>query len=70
MSKVTDYMIRYLEKNGITPQQIELETGISAKKVTKGYQKPLDAEEFLTLCAHLQLSPEDVLRGIRSEKSE
>ena len=50
-SKVTDYMIRYIEENRM-----------DAGKLRKDYKEPLDAEEFLSLCAYLGIRPEQVQR--------
>lgn len=69
-SRVTNYVMHYLKMNGITAEQIERETGISAEKLSKGYKEPLDAEEFLMLCAHLGLEPEDITREIHSGEYE
>ena len=69
-SRVTDYIIDYLKTNGITPEQMENETGIPAEKLRVGYQKALDGDEFLLLCHHLRLRPEKIASCIRSEKRE
>jgi hypothetical protein len=36
--------------------------GIDAGKLRKDYKEPLDAEEFLSLCAYLGIRPEQVQR--------
>ena len=48
-SKVTDYMIRYIEENRIDSKSLAAHAGI-------------DAEEFLSLCAYLGIRPEQVQR--------
>ena len=52
-SKVTDYMIRYIEENRIDAKSLAAHAGIDAGKLRKDYKEPLDAEEFLSLCAYL-----------------
>lgn len=69
-SKVTDYIISYLKKEKITAQQIAKETGIDEKKLSEGYEYPLDADEFLRLCVQLRLKPEDISRAIRENPNE
>ena len=55
-SKVTDYMIRYIEENRMDAKSLAAHAGIDAGKLREDYEEPLDAEEFLTLC----LQPEQV----------
>ena len=50
-SKVTDYMIRYIEENRMDAKSLAAHAGIDAGKLRKDYKEPLDAEEFLSLCA-------------------
>ncbi len=69
-SKVTDYIISYLKEEKITAWQIANETGIEAEKLSEGYEHPLDADEFLRLCVHLHLKPEDISRAIRENTGE
>ena len=57
-SKVTDYMIRYIEENRIDAKSLAAHAGIDAGKLRKDYKEPLDAEEFLSLCAYLGIRPE------------
>lgn len=59
-SKVTDYMIRYIEENRIDAETLAAHAGIDAGKLREDYEKPLDAEEFLSLCAYLGIKPEQV----------
>lgn len=67
-SKVTDYMISYIEKKHISAEQIEEELGIWADKMRPGYGEPLWAEEFLELCIWLGIRPEDVAAEICENK--
>ena len=53
-SKVTDYMIRYIEEKRMDAK--------SLAAMRKDYKEPLDAEEFLSLCAYLGIRPEQVQR--------
>ena len=47
-SKVTDYMIRYIEENRMDAKSLAAHAGIDAGKLRKDYKEPLDAEEFLS----------------------
>ena len=46
-SKVTDYMIRYIEENRMDAKSLAAHAGIDAGKLRKDYKEPLDAEEFI-----------------------
>ncbi|WP_370776226.1 hypothetical protein [Roseburia sp.] len=59
-SKVTDYMIRYIEENQMDAKSLAAHAGIDAGKLREDYEEPLDAEEFLTLCVCLGIQPEQV----------
>ena len=59
-SKVTDYMIRYIEENRMDAKSLAAHAGIDAGKLRKDYKEPLDAEEFLSL--YLGIRPEQVQR--------
>lgn len=64
-SKVTDFMIEYMQKHNILVHEMALELGIQEEKLKNGYTDPLDAEEFLGLCVKLRLRPEEVAEAIR-----
>lgn len=64
-SKVTDFMIEYMQKHDVLVREIALELGIKEEKLQNGYTDPLDAEEFLELCVKLRLRPEEVAEAIR-----
>lgn len=59
-SKVTDYMIRYIEEKQMDAKALAEHAGIDVKKLRKNYEEPLDAEEFLNLCVCLGIQPEQV----------
>ena len=61
-SKVTDYMIRYFDENRMDAKSLAAHAVIDAGKLRKDYKEPLDAEEFLSLCAYLGIRPEQVQR--------
>lgn len=66
-SKVTDYMIKYLEETDISPEQVSNETGIPIEKLRRDYTVSLASDEFLELCVYLQIRPEmvrDALNGM------
>ena len=54
-SKVTDYMIRYIEENRMDAKSLAAHAGIDAGKLRKDYKEPLDAED-------LGIRPEQVQR--------
>ncbi len=64
-SKVTDYIISYMEENGISAAWAAEITGIPQEKITSGYTEPLYSDEFLTLCVRLFIRPEAVAEAIR-----
>ena len=61
-SKVTDYMIIYIEVDRMYEKSLAAHAGIDAGKLRKDYKEPVDAEEFLSLCAYLGIRPEQVQR--------
>lgn len=64
-SRVTDFMIDYMQKNDIYAPQMAAELEIPEEKFAEGYKEPLFADEFLELCIRLHLRPEDVASAIR-----
>ena len=58
-SKVTDYMIRYIEENRIDAKSLAAHAGIDAGKLRKDYKEPLDAEES----AHILVSDRNRYSG-------
>lgn len=64
-SKVTDYIIDYLEKNGIPAWEAAKIADIPREKLSRGYSEPLMADEFLELCVWLGIYPEEVAAAIR-----
>lgn len=63
-SKVTDYIIGYLESYGIPAESVSKEVDIPQEKLKAGYRRPLSAEEFLELCIYLGIRPEDVWEAV------
>lgn len=64
-SAVTEFFLDYFEKNKIKKEWISEKTGILEEKISRDYQEPLTAEEFLKLCAFLCIQPEEVLVVIK-----
>ena len=64
-SKVTEYMIDYLIRKHIVPEEAARQTGIAVDKLRENYTEPLDAAEFLTLCSFLKIKPETVARAVK-----
>ncbi len=59
-SKVTDYMVRYIEENRMDAKALAVHAGIDVGKLQEDYKEPLNAEEFLSLCVCLGIRPEQV----------
>ena len=64
-SRVTEYILAYMQEKGISASEISGQTGIPEEKLYPDYSEPLLAEEFLELCVFLRLSPEEILKNIR-----
>ena len=64
-SRVTEYILAYMQEKGISASEISGQTGIPEEKLHPDYREPLLAEEFLELCVFLRLSPEEILKNIR-----
>lgn len=67
-SEVTEFFLNYFEKNRIEKRWISEKTGISERKLSKDYKQALNAEEFLRLCAFLQLQPEEILLILKKHR--
>lgn len=63
-SKVTDYMIDYMEKKHISAERLAKELDISTEKLDKEYEEPLLADEFLALCVWLRIRPEEIMMAL------
>lgn len=59
-SKITDYIINYLQENGMESHRVSLDTGVSETKLRPDACEALNATEFLVLCEYLQISPEEI----------
>ena len=69
-SAVTDFFLKYCEKNGIDIGEISEKTGIGREKLSENYKKPLSAEEFFELCIFLGIKPEQVQEAIKKTSHE
>ena len=69
-SRVTEYMVNYIRRNGIPCSELSAQTGIPEEKLEPGYKEPLLAEEFLNLYSFLHLSPEEIANEIKKQKRE
>lgn len=65
-SKATDYMVEFLENRGIPAEWASEVTGVPVEKLKRDYVEPLMADEFLELCAILQVRPEEVIDTIKN----
>lgn len=62
-SSATLWLTEYLKNNRIPTGQVAEDTGILEEKLLIGTTKTLNATEFLTLCAYLNIKPEEVGRS-------
>ena len=69
-SAVTDYFLKYFEKNRIDVEWISEKTGIKQGKLCKDYKVPFTAEEFFQLCMLLELEPEEIIHSIKEKEHE
>ena len=60
-SAITEFFLDFFEKNEIKIEWISEKTGIPREKLIRGYKRPLNADEFLRLCALFEIEPEEVL---------
>lgn len=67
-SKVTEYILNYMNENNIPSRILSNQTGILEEKLSPNYKEPLLADEFLRLCVYLKLSPEEISRQINIAK--
>lgn len=66
-SRVTDYLLQYMEQHQISAAWAAGAAGIDIKKLKKGYRKPLLSDEFLELCVVLRIRPEDVMEALNGK---
>ncbi|MBR3769302.1 MAG: hypothetical protein IKL06_02100 [Lachnospiraceae bacterium] len=66
-SAVTEFFLEYFEKNRINTGEISEKIGIKKEKISENYGMPLSAEEFLKLCALLDIKPEEVREAIKEK---
>ena len=69
-SAVTEFFIEYITKNQINKEWISEKTGIALDKISEHYRMPLTAGEFLTLCAFLEVAPEEVIEYRKQKQCE
>lgn len=67
-SEVTEFFLKYFEKNRIDKAWISEKTGIDRNKLSREYKESLTADEFLRLCAFLQIQPEEIMMIIKLAK--
>lgn len=66
-SAVTEFFLKYFEKNGIDRKEISEKTGIEKETLSENYRRPLTSQEFLELCFFLGIKPEEVRDAIKKE---
>lgn len=49
-SRVTEYILAYMQEKGISASEISEQTQVPEEKLHPDYKEPLLAEEFLELC--------------------
>ncbi|MBR5564561.1 MAG: hypothetical protein IKW08_00190 [Roseburia sp.] len=69
-SAVTEFFLKYFEKNRIDIEEISEKTGIKKEKLSENYRYPLTSEEFLELCFFLGIKPEEIREAIKRESYE
>ena len=69
-SAVTEFFLKYFEKNRINIEKISEKTGIEKEKLSENCRQPLTSEEFLELCFYLGIKPEEVRESIKKESYE
>ena len=69
-SAVTEFFIEYLERNQINKAWVSEKTGIEIEKISENSRMPLTASEFLTLCAFLEIEPEEVIEYRMKRQNE
>lgn len=57
--KAEKYLYQHIVQHNISIEQIEFDTGIHIKDIVDN-QKELMADEFITLCVYLGITPEEV----------
>ena len=67
-SAITDYFLEYFEKNRMNIEEISEKTGIKMHKLSKKYRMPLTAEEFLSLCVFLEISPDEIRKKLQRQE--
>lgn len=68
-SAIKEFFLSYFEKNGIKTDWISEKTGIAEWKLSENCKEALTAEEFLSLCALLQIQPEEVMVIIKTKRA-
>ncbi len=56
-NEVTVWLAKYIENQGLSADLISGTLCIPKKKLIPGTKEYLDADEFLKLCAYLQIDP-------------
>lgn len=57
---MTGKLARYIKENQLSVEDISNETHIAKQKLCENAKEPLNATEFLTLCAYLNIKPENL----------
>lgn len=56
---ITERLIDYMEKEGISPETVAEQANISLAKLRRESKRSLNASELCQLCSVLQVQPED-----------
>lgn len=59
-NEATLWLAKYMENHAISTEKISRELHIPKEKLIPGTTESLDADEFLTLCSHLQINPQTI----------
>lgn len=59
--KMTSRIQLYIKENSISVDSVEKSTGVRKELLTGESDRPMSATEFLEVCAHLQVKPEELM---------
>lgn len=57
--KAEKYLLEYVREHNMSSRGIEVDTGINLERIVMEEQE-LMADEFLRLCAYLNITPEEI----------
>lgn len=61
----TDWIVNYIEEQNMLVKQMSIDLKISESKLRGEQGAEFTAEEFLSLCSYLNITPEKIQKEIR-----